>query len=514
MATAADNSWMPSGRHQVHLGASLARTLKARQSAPGPTKSTKPKAEREFYSFRYNFKPESIDVTRSGTIETRRPKEEGGPSTVTVVRPSQQNDTGISFVGTENPAKEFECVLVYDEGTGFITLEKLDSLITLNHDPKPTLAPRLLGSPAPAPPPHASGSSSASSSHAHQSAVKQEEEESEGEIPETKPEPKAEPKVKSRSIAKSVVKSRPQPSTAAAGPPASTPIPASATTSAAATPAPTASTNPRPAPGLPPRPTPPVAAPKQRKAFAASSQTPSIPAKSPNKRERPVEPEEETLEIRRPQPVPKKPKIVKKEPLKQQPPPPPPKPVAFSFPGSSSAVSLPSAPVSAAAPVLAVPDPIAAVSSVVPSDSDDGWEDLVPAVAAPASPVPVPVAAAAPPPTSAGPSHTIFMEEIDEFTPPPREVELPTMAMATDEADAEGDDDIANAMAMAMLEQELEGQLGTVEQDDYFGEGDDFLEAAVSPVEERKPISLSEWAGGDTVFDDDEYSSSDDSDDD
>lgn len=40
--------------------------------------------------FTDNFKPESIDVTRSGTIETRRPKEEGGPSTVTVVRPSQQ----------------------------------------------------------------------------------------------------------------------------------------------------------------------------------------------------------------------------------------------------------------------------------------------------------------------------------------------------------------------------------------------------------------------------------------
>lgn len=62
MTTAADNSWMPTGRHQVHLGASLARTLKARQSANGPTKSTKPKAEREFYSFRCGYPPPLLSV--------------------------------------------------------------------------------------------------------------------------------------------------------------------------------------------------------------------------------------------------------------------------------------------------------------------------------------------------------------------------------------------------------------------------------------------------------------------
>ncbi|KAM5532728.1 hypothetical protein V8D89_013620 [Ganoderma adspersum] len=510
MTTAADNSWMPSGRHQVHLGASLARTLKARQSANGPTKSTKPKAEREFYSFRYNFKPESIDVTRSGTIETRRPKEEGGPSTVTVVRPSQQNDTGISFVGTENVAKEFECVLVYDEGTGTITLEKLDSLITLHHDPKPTLAPRHLGSPAPAAPPRMSGSTSTLSPHAHQGAVKQEEEESEGEVPDTKPEPKPEPKVKPRPTPMvKMAKPRPQPPSVPTAPPASVSIPPS--TSAAATPTPTVSANSRPV-HLPPRPTPPVVPPKLKatgKAPAASSQTPSIPAKSPNKRERPVEPEKET---RRPQPI-KKVKTVKKDPPQKQPPPPQPKPVALSFPDSSSAVSLPSAPVSAAAPVLAVPDPITAVSSVVPSDSDDGWEDLVPAVPALPSPVPTPAAVAVAPPPSSGPSRTIFMEEIDEFTPPPREVELPPMPMAVDEAEA--DDDIAREMAMAMLEEELNGQLlGTLEQDDDDDDDDDFLAVAVSPVQERKPMSISELAGGGATFDDDdEYSSSDDSDD-
>ncbi|KAI1792991.1 RNA polymerase II transcription elongation factor-domain-containing protein [Ganoderma leucocontextum] len=495
MTTAADNSWMPSGRHQVILGPSLTRTLKARQS--GPIKNTKVKAEREFYSFRYNFKPESIDVTRSGTIETQRPKEEGGPSTVTVVRPSQQNDSGISFVGTENIAKEFECVLVYDEGAGTITLEKIDSYITLNHDPKPTLAPRHVGSPAPAAPPRVSASSSASSSHAHQAAVKQEEEESEGEIPETKLEPKPEPKVTSRPPpVPNKLKSRRQPASVPAIAPASASIPAPipASASAAATPASIASANSRPAHGLPSKPTPVVPSKLKGKAPTAPSQTPSIPAKSPNKRERPVEPEEETLEIRRPQPVPKKPKIVKKEVPRQQPPPPK---VALSFPDSSSAVSLPSALVSAAP---AVPDPITAAAAAA-SDSDDGWEDLMPPVATPASPV---TAAAAPP---SGPSRAIIMEEIDEFIPPPPHKVEPAM----DVVDAEAED-VDMASEMAMLEELNNQLLGGLEQEE---DDEDFLAGAVSPVQERQPISLSEFVGGSADFgDDDEYSSSDDSDED
>ena len=37
-----------------------------------------------------NFKPESVDTSRPGTVETKRSKDEAGPSSVTVVRPSQQ----------------------------------------------------------------------------------------------------------------------------------------------------------------------------------------------------------------------------------------------------------------------------------------------------------------------------------------------------------------------------------------------------------------------------------------
>ena len=42
----------------------------------------------------------------------------------------------IVFKGEEKPAKEWECVLIYDEATQTYTLEKLDSLVNLNFDCK------------------------------------------------------------------------------------------------------------------------------------------------------------------------------------------------------------------------------------------------------------------------------------------------------------------------------------------------------------------------------------------
>lgn len=37
-----------------------------------------------------NFKPESVDPTKPGSIEIKKAKEEGGPSSVNVTRPSTQ----------------------------------------------------------------------------------------------------------------------------------------------------------------------------------------------------------------------------------------------------------------------------------------------------------------------------------------------------------------------------------------------------------------------------------------
>ena len=50
MTSTASNAWMPAGRHDVNIGSSLARALKARKG--GPVKNGKAKLDREFYSIR------------------------------------------------------------------------------------------------------------------------------------------------------------------------------------------------------------------------------------------------------------------------------------------------------------------------------------------------------------------------------------------------------------------------------------------------------------------------------
>jgi len=127
-----DNSWMPaSGRHPVGIGSSLGRALKARKGAPPAKRANLP--DRDFYSFRYNFKPESIDSSKPGTIDIKRGRDS---TSVTVERSSAQAGEGHVFVGNEMPAKEWECVLIYDEETGNFVLEKLDSFMILNYDKK------------------------------------------------------------------------------------------------------------------------------------------------------------------------------------------------------------------------------------------------------------------------------------------------------------------------------------------------------------------------------------------
>lgn len=82
--------------------------------------------------------------------------------------PTQTADGGHLFIGTEQPAKEWDCVLIYDEGLGVriytittslpciqprptqrFILEKLDSNINLTHDRKTSKPPRLPGSRTP-----------------------------------------------------------------------------------------------------------------------------------------------------------------------------------------------------------------------------------------------------------------------------------------------------------------------------------------------------------------------------
>lgn len=99
-----ESAWMPAqGPHPVHVGTSLSKALKVRKGTAAPAKRL---PEREFYSFRCmslinycamavdigaittdNFKPESIDPTKPGTIEVKKGKEK---TSVTVERASTQ----------------------------------------------------------------------------------------------------------------------------------------------------------------------------------------------------------------------------------------------------------------------------------------------------------------------------------------------------------------------------------------------------------------------------------------
>ncbi|KAH7888098.1 RNA polymerase II transcription elongation factor-domain-containing protein [Phlebopus sp. FC_14] len=128
----ADTQWMPvTGRHKVDIGSSLGRALKARKGVAASKRSNLP--DRDFYSFRYNFKPESIDPAKHGSIEVKRGKD---TTSVTVERPSTQAGENHLFKGTEQPVKEYDCVLIYDEELGTFTLEKIDAFMSFSYERK------------------------------------------------------------------------------------------------------------------------------------------------------------------------------------------------------------------------------------------------------------------------------------------------------------------------------------------------------------------------------------------
>ncbi|KAI9001125.1 RNA polymerase II transcription elongation factor-domain-containing protein [Trametes punicea] len=488
MTSTVSNAWMPSGRHEINIGSSLMRALKARKG--GPVKNSKAKPDREFYSFRYNFKPESVDPTKPGSIEVKKPKDEAGLTSVNVVRPSTQNDHGVNYVGHEKAAREYDCVLIYDEELGTFTLEKIESCVTLHHDPRTIHAPRRANSPAPAPPPRIPQSNSQVTREQAAIARREEEEESEGEIPEP---PKA--KAPSRQPAPTAA---PPPK---AKPPASSNQPTSSSQSSSR--------------GLPrnpaSKPTEAVPAKPKPRLVAASD---ASSAKGAKKRELPLDPEEETLEQHRSAQLKKQKVSPEKEKDKEMD-----EAGALALPGSGSgsalalplsssaagsapsALSLPSS--SSTVSLPPVPEPV--VPTITDSDEEE-WDEVQPTIAPPPQ-------TAHPP--DALPPRKIVMEEIEPsaFTPPSR-------------VGADGDEVEEEEIDMAAFEEELKEQLGGPEAEgeadaegepEPEGEGEedevDFLAGAMSPVVERQPVSLSRFVGGGAEFgDDDDYSSSDESD--
>ncbi|KZT74430.1 hypothetical protein DAEQUDRAFT_720600 [Daedalea quercina L-15889] len=518
-------TWMPPpGRHSVQIGQSLGRALKARRGEPVHQKSKIP--DKEFYSFRYNFKPGGVDSTKPGSVEIRKSAES---TNIVVDRGSERPDEGYLFQGREVAAPEWDCILIYDEETGRYTLEKLDTYYTLTFDRK-TSAPRHAPSPAastgpgtPSAPSHVAAPRSSSrpsppkpvaperkprddldfdlenallaglddadgspdeevplaaTMKAKKAAApakppkakappkamprKEEEEESDGEILEAV-----------EASSKQKPKSRPEPALASSAQKAK------------------AASVRRPANGLPAQPVT-AAEPPALKARPLSASKAKATDSTSKKRSN-VDVEEETFDIALPSPPAKRPRpsspqpfVIAKQKQREErasfslalptPAPAPTKaepPTPLSFPGAATAVTLPGSSASGAAPTL---------------DSDEEqWVEVEPSVAA-AAPVP-----ASAPPAPLAPVRVIEMEEIVPTSSPRR----PSPPLALDDADAEGDED------------------DEMEEVEVPYEGEDFLAAAVSPVQETAVLPGVE--SGNDLFgegDDEEYSSSEDSDED
>jgi len=84
---------------------------------------------KNFYNFRYKFKPGSVDDSQTGVLEPKTGSESG----FRLEHPSNQPDEKFVFAATEDPAQNWECVVVYDEETGVYTLEVLDSSLDIQH---------------------------------------------------------------------------------------------------------------------------------------------------------------------------------------------------------------------------------------------------------------------------------------------------------------------------------------------------------------------------------------------
>ncbi|XP_076471040.1 ELL-associated factor 1-like isoform X2 [Babylonia areolata] len=80
-----------------------------------------------FHSFRYDFKPASVDTSQDAKMEVG----EGHQVTVTVPHVQGAGTSHTVFKGNKRPTLGKECVLIIDHETGTYTLEKLDQNVLL-----------------------------------------------------------------------------------------------------------------------------------------------------------------------------------------------------------------------------------------------------------------------------------------------------------------------------------------------------------------------------------------------
>ncbi|KAF9268360.1 hypothetical protein L218DRAFT_995086 [Marasmius fiardii PR-910] len=483
---ASTKPWTPApGRHQINIGSSLGRALKARKGNPPPQKRSN-LPERDFYALRYNFKPSSIDSTKSGNMEVKRNKD--GNSSIIVEHPAQPSGFHV-YRGREDPAKEWACVLIFDEETGSYTLEKIESFVALEH-----IERRADSLTAASQPTTSSNKERSPSQVIEDQEAEREIESILEELVDSSRQTKAEPDSEEDIPIKHTLPPRP-PS-----------HPARPTKSA------TSKAKARPAPSEPPiRSSAAPPAPNKPKK-ASKRPTPEFSdldeelldytRPSPSKRTRLSPPPPQPPQ---PAPISKPPPQPKRTPPRKQPSPPPPKPrAALELPGSSSSF---------------IPPP-------VPSSSSTSRQP--PTAAMPPAP---PVPAVVEPPTQESDSEVSEWDEVDAA--PDGVSPMITMIEETGEESEnvnvnENENDGGEEIDVDAFEELIIEHLG--EDGNGHGEEDDERfnifpdspepqpeELPISPLPRSGggPISLNAFAGGIGDHDDeDEYSSSEESDDD
>ncbi|KAF8607474.1 hypothetical protein BDV93DRAFT_519522 [Ceratobasidium sp. AG-I] len=133
MAQIEAKSWgaglsVPEGRCAVNLDDSALRMLE-------PAQHRQNLAQSSFHSFKYHFKPESIDVRKPGKVQPANPPRvvQDGVA-LDVEQLGSNNDDKHLFTAIEQGTKELDVFMVFDPTTGSFTMYEADSYVLLTYD--------------------------------------------------------------------------------------------------------------------------------------------------------------------------------------------------------------------------------------------------------------------------------------------------------------------------------------------------------------------------------------------
>ncbi|KDN51278.1 hypothetical protein RSAG8_00907, partial [Rhizoctonia solani AG-8 WAC10335] len=101
-----------------------------------PAQHRKNPAQSTFHSFKYHFKPESIDTRKAGKVQTPSPPRaagDGGASLDVELLGPNSEDKHL-FTAVEQATKDLDVFMIFDPTTGAFTMYEADSSVILSYD--------------------------------------------------------------------------------------------------------------------------------------------------------------------------------------------------------------------------------------------------------------------------------------------------------------------------------------------------------------------------------------------